>query len=162
MNRALLNLFRPRRRLSLGRVVGVGAWLTVAFWSVVVLAAVGAYRSPGFLGRLGDAGGVGEAVGLLLGVVPASLLPLVVAGVALVVVPLRLVREVRRAYGRGRWGSRHRDYGRGYGDGHNDGPPGDLLGGGLVGGGLLGGVLAGAVDDFDGRDDHDGSGGGDE
>jgi hypothetical protein len=154
MNRALLNLLRPRRRVSLGRVVGVGAWITVAFWSVVALVAIGAYRSPGFLTRLGDVGGVGEAVGLLGGVLPTALLPLVVAGVALVVVPLRLVREVRRAYGRGRRGSVYRDHGHGHGYDHDSMQHGALLGGGLVGGGLLGGVIAGVLDD-----DGDGGGG---
>lgn len=150
MNLELLGLLGPRRRLSLWRVVGPGAWLSVALWSVVVLVALGAYRSPGFLTRLTGAGGVGEAVGLLLGVVSPVSFPLVVAGVACVVLPLRLLREVRRAFrGRRRYGSRYNDVDDGGVSGHD-------VAGGLLAGGLLGGV----VDAFDG-DDGDGGGGGD-
>jgi hypothetical protein len=147
MNSGLLRLLRPRRHVSLGRVVGVGAWLSVALWSVVVLGAIGAYRDPTFLTSLGSAGGVSEVASLLFGVVPATVLPLVVAGVALVVIPLRLIREVRREFGRGRRGyTNHGGYG-----------PDDTgaVGGSLLGGGLLGGV-------FDVGDAFDGDGGGDD
>jgi hypothetical protein len=147
MNSGLLRLLRPRRHVSLGRVVGVGAWLSVALWSVVVLGAIGAYRDPTFLTKLGNVGGVSEAASLLFGAVPTTVLPFVVAGVALVVIPLRLVREVRRAFGRGRRGyTNHGGYG------HDD--PG-AVGGSLLGGGLLGGA-------FDVGDALGGDGGGDD
>jgi hypothetical protein len=150
MNRSVLRLLGPRRRISLWRALGPGAWFSVALWSVVALLALGAYRNPGFLTRLTSASGVGEAAGLLVGVVSPALLPVVVAGVACVVLPLRLLREVRRAFrGRRRYGS------RGYHDGGVTGGFGpDDAAGVLLGGGLLGGV----ADAFDG-DDGDGGGG---
>ncbi|AUV83549.1 hypothetical protein C2R22_19455 [Salinigranum rubrum] len=162
MNRSVLRLLGPRRRISLWRALGPGAWFSVALWSVVALLALGTYRNPGFITRLTSAGGVGEAASLLFGVVSPALLPVVVAGVACVVLPLRLLREVRRAFrGRRRYGSHgYHDHNHGYHDGvvtggfDPDDAAGALLGGGLLGGGLLGGV----ADAFDG-DDGDGGGG---
>lgn len=161
MNLELLRLLRPRRRISLWRAVGPGAWVSVALWSVVALVALGAYRSPGFLTRFTSASGVGEAVDLLSGVVSPALLPLVVVGVACIVLPLRLLREVRRAFRGGRrYGTR-----RYHDSGLDDAVAGGLLGGafsgGLLGGAFGGALLGGAAETFDGGDgDGAGDGGG--
>jgi hypothetical protein len=153
MNLELLRLLGPRRRISLWRAVGPGAWVSVALWSAVALVALGAYRSPGFLTRLTGASAVGEAVGLLFGVVSPALLPLVVAGVACIVLPLRLFREVRRAFRGGRRYGAQR---------HHDGGLDEAVAGGLLGGAFGGALLGGAVDAFDGGDGagDDGGGGG--
>lgn len=140
MNLPFLQSLGARRRVSLWRVVGPGAWLSIALWSALAVTVLGASRDPEFISRLTTAGSVGDALGVLFGVVSPLLLPLVVAGVAIPVVALRLVREVRRAFGLGRRRS------------HTDHDAVDDVDG-FLGGGLLGGALSGGFGDaFDGDD----------
>lgn len=102
MSTPLRMLHSARHRLSPWRIVGAGTWLVVAFWSTVVVAVLAGVQDPTFVESLGGVDGLGDVVSLVAAAVSLSTVFLVVFAITLVVVPLRFVRELRRAVRNGR------------------------------------------------------------
>ena len=101
MSTPLRMLHSARHRLSPWRIVGAGTWLVVAFWSSVVVLVLAGVQDPTFVGSLVGAGGLDDEVDDVAAV-SLSTVFLVVFAITLIVVPLRFVRELRRAVRNGR------------------------------------------------------------
>lgn len=126
------------RRFRLQRVIGIRTVIQTIVWSILAVAALTVYRTPTLLDGQPTMGAAIEAV-------PFALLPLVVVGVAVVVVAVNVLREIRYVL----FGRRSRRAG-------SDGASwdDDVDGGGVLAGlGGLGGL--GNFGDFDGDDGDD-------
>jgi hypothetical protein len=106
---AIRRMLVGNRRFRVNRVIGLGPLVQIAFWSVVAVAGLTVYRTPTLL----DAGLTVETV---MAAVPVMLVPLVVGGVAGLIILLNILSEANRFV----FGVRRRRYRSRYNYGYND------------------------------------------